>query len=184
MTLLEYQKRLSKAYGYRPLPEKIKWNAQKLYVEHLPAPFFEFLFSGIEGYPLFSKAGNGISRGFSRVVVGDYGAFVEIPKEYLFDGVLQIRRGTEKRLEFPNAKYLWMCPHFGNGEQDVDCKVYKQIKPVSYADYKPGMYYVSPFHLQYVQHDAKPSTAEVNKVVLKLKEMALEATGVQQLTFC
>ena len=43
---------------------------------------------------------------------------------------------------------------------------------------------ITNLHLQYVQHDAKPSAAEVNKVVLKLKEMALEATGVQQLTFC
>lgn len=182
MTILEYADKLAKAYGYRPLPEKLKWDAQKVYVQHLPAPFFDFMFNGMEGYPLFSHSGNGISRGFSRVVVGDYGAFVEIPEEYLFDGALKMRHGTEKRMEFANAKYIWMCPESKDGKQDTGCKVYKQVKPVLYADYKPGMYYVSPFHLQYAADDCRPSAAEVNRAMAKLKDMAFDSVGIQQLS--
>lgn len=182
MTILQYQNELSKTYGYKPLPEKTKWTVRRLYVSHLPAPFFDTMFDGLEGYPLFSKAGNCISRGFSRVVVGDYGAFVEIPEAMVFGKGIEILRGTEKRLGFQNAKYLWMCPVFPDGVQDTECKIYKQLKPVSYADYKEGMFYVSPFHLQYVQDDALPSEVEVKEAISSLKDLELERVGTEQLS--
>lgn len=182
MTLLEYQDKLAQTYGYKPLPDKIRWRVRRMFVKHLPAPFFDCLFSGFEGYPLFSKSGNCISRGFSRVVIGDYGAFVEIAPSLIFPKFLEILHGTEKRLGFQNAKYLWMCPVFSTGGQDRDCKVYKQLKPVAYADYRPDMYYVSPFHLQYTSDDELPSDSEVESVIGRLKQQELERIGFQQLT--
>lgn len=35
--------------------------------------------------------------------------------------------------------YAWLYP-----EGDQFCKVYKQVRTVTYADYKIGFYYVSP----------------------------------------
>lgn len=81
MTLFEYQDKLVQTYGYKLLPDKIRWQVRRVFVKHLPAPFFDYLFTGFEGYPLFSKAGSFISRGFSRVVVGDYGAFIKFGRE-------------------------------------------------------------------------------------------------------
>ena len=182
MTLLEYQDKLVQTYGYKLLPDKIRWQVRRVFVKHLPAPFFDYLFTGFEGYPLFSKAGNCISRGFSRVVVGDYGAFIEIAPSLIFPESLEILHGTEKRLEFQNAKYLWMCPVSSDGEQDRGCKVYNQLKSVAYADYRPNMYYVSPFHLQYASDDELPSESEVELVIGQLKQQELERVGFQQLT--
>jgi len=115
-------------------------------------------------------------------VIGDYGAFIEIAPSLIFPESLEILHGTEKRLEFQNTKYLWMCPVSSDGEQDRGCKVYKQLKPVAYADYRPDMYYVSPFHLQYASDDEHPSESEVELVIGQLKQQELERVGFQQLT--
>lgn len=172
MTMLEMQDKLAAKYHYSILPEAIRWKYRKLYLEHLPAPFFEWMSCGKEGYPLFSKAGNCIARGFSRVVVGDYGAFVEIPSQFLFQNVLTIKPGTEKRLTLKNAKYNWLCPRFPDGRLETECKVYEQKKRVSYADYKEGLYYISPYHLQYVTEDCMPSAKEIENVIEGMQKAA------------
>ena len=129
MTLLKYQDKLAQTYGYKPLPDKIRWRVRRMFVKHLPAPFFDCLFSGFEGYPLFSKSGNCISRGFSRVVIGDYGAFVEIAPSLIFPKFLEILHGTEKRLGFQNAKYLWMWS-FRPGDKTGTARYTSSLNPL------------------------------------------------------
>lgn len=182
-SMLEIQKTLADKYSYQPLPESIKWKYRELYVKQLPAPFFDCLFTGFSGYPLFSKAGNCIAKGFHRVVIGDYGAFVEISPDDIFADALAMRKGTEKRMQFENAKYIWLCPTSHTGKQDTACKIYHQKRKVTYADYQPGMYYVSPYDLQYVTCDDLPSQAEVNQVVEHLHTIELKNVGYEQLSF-
>lgn len=182
-SLLDIQKALADKYNYQPLPESIKWKYRELYVKQLPAPFFDCLFTGFSGYPLFSKAGNCISKGFKRVVIGDYGAFVEITPDDIFADSLDLRKGTEKRLQFENAKFLWLCPTTSTGEQDIACKIYHQKRKVAYADYQPDMYYVSPYDLQYVTCDELPSQAEVSQVLECLHTIELKNIGYEQLSF-
>lgn len=83
-----------------------------------------------------------IAIGYFRIVIGDYGAYVEIPELWMFKNKIKIKPHEEYRLELPynaTVKYLWYCPTF-----DEDIKIYYQLRKVEYADYKPGYYYIAP----------------------------------------
>jgi len=59
---------------------------------------------------------------------------------------LKIKSGQEYRINDPkyseHVKYWWLTP------KDLsDMKVYYQKRIVSYADYKPEMFYVSPYEV-------------------------------------
>lgn len=83
-----------------------------------------------------NEEGTLIALGFSRIVVGDYGAYLEFSSEQI-----QLNNIENAFLGKPNrpVKYIWM-----QTKDDTLTKVYWQKKRVSYADYKPGFYYVSP----------------------------------------
>jgi len=88
----------------------------------------------------FTRSGTLIGRGYNRVVVGDYGAYVEFTHEQINKSAIidKFSRGNPK----PYQKYWWM------ESFDIDSiKIYEQIKTVKYADYKPGMFYISPVDL-------------------------------------
>lgn len=95
-----------------------------------------------DGYTgcLLSQDGNVLSFGYSRVVVGDYGPYVEIPENLIRKEMIRIKVGQEFREnhKYVNIKYSWM------ETIDTFTKVYFQKNTVQYADYKPGFYYVSP----------------------------------------
>ena len=40
------------------------------------------------------------------------------------------------------VKYQWY-----TAKDNSHCKLYKQMKPVAYADYQEGMWYISPFEV-------------------------------------
>lgn len=81
-----------------------------------------------------------IAENYNRVVIGDYGAYVEFTKEQL-KVELTNKFGKAKRR---GLKYIW--------KQTVDScntKVYFQLRRVQYADYIPGHYYIDPTHLNW-----------------------------------
>ena len=79
------------------------------------------------GYP--------ITNGITRLVVGDYGPYIEFAPEQLVAPLAPKFPGPQK----PWIKYVWLVH-----PQDARTKIYLQKRPVQYADYRPGMYYVSP----------------------------------------
>lgn len=83
-----------------------------------------------------------ITIGYDRIVIGDYGAFIEFDNNKAIVESFIIAPGQEYRIEderySKNVKYIWLTVYDGSG-----IKVYFQKKGVSYADYKPGKYYVS-----------------------------------------
>lgn len=85
-----------------------------------------------DGRELRTQSGTRVCKGYTRIVVGDYGAFVEFSQEQAFMGNFW-RRGGEGR------KYNWLTVR-----DQAEVKVYEQVGTVSYADYRVGMYYVSP----------------------------------------
>lgn len=95
--------------------------------------------AGDDTTEFYTLAGTHIATGYRRVVVGDYGAYIEFTPA-------QIRHHTIK-LKFPGepsrpVKYIW------HQAKDVaQTKVYEQRATVVYADYKPGLYYISPLEL-------------------------------------
>lgn len=90
---------------------------------------------------MFTLKGTKICDSYDRIVVGDYGAFIEFSNEPENTEFI-IQHGQEYRINDPrysqNVKYIWMTIDDGSR-----IKIYKQKKTVSYADYLPGKFYVS-----------------------------------------
>ena len=89
------------------------------------------------GQNIYLKDGTLFANGFIRVVHGGRGDYVEFEKDNILPKLHSLY-GNDVSLP-TDFYYYWMYP---NGHKDV--KVYFQQKTVKYADYKIGLYYVSP----------------------------------------
>jgi hypothetical protein len=84
------------------------------------------------------------ATGLSRIVIGDYGAYFEIPQDKMMIDVLRGAPGQEFRYLDEKYKDKVKYNHLTCIE-DTSIKIYYQKKTVNYADYKPGFFYVSPY---------------------------------------
>ena len=83
---------------------------------------------------IYTPSGLLLATGYERIVIGDYGAYIEISHENIVKDNLQVKPGHEFRLNpDTNAKYIWYEPIDGS-----DVKVYFQIRTVKYANYQKG----------------------------------------------
>ena len=73
------------------------------------------------------KNGTVVCSGYTRIVVGDYGAFIEFDEEQANIDKYIIAPGQEYRVDNPrdskNVKYIWMTIPDGS-----NIKIYKQKK--------------------------------------------------------
>ncbi len=129
----DFVERIVKDYGYRPLPKDKSQLARDWYRKHLPQL--------CANMPLYTLKAEPLTSGFHRIVIGDYGAFVEFFPEQVV-AQLETAPGQEFRLS-PNfgGKYIWLTT------KSKCCKIYHQIGYVRYADYKPGRMYISPYEV-------------------------------------
>lgn len=142
--MLDFQQKLASEYGYKPIePNLFFGDVRQRYLEALPG------WCSLSGDPqaaLLTMAGTALCIGYTRVVIGDYGAFIEISPAQICKDALCCKPGQEFRYEDPrfakNVKYVWL-----TAKDLSDCKIYYQKKTVSYADYVPGMYYISPYEV-------------------------------------
>jgi len=138
MNTLIIEERLAKQYGYKPLPKELSTKYRSYFEENIPQ------FLDVEGSEnnLFTSKGTLISAGYDRIVIGDYGAFVEFDFDRANSDSFVVKAGQEYRISDPkyskNVKYEWYTIDDGSS-----VKIYKQKKAVHYADYKPNVYYVS-----------------------------------------
>lgn len=130
-----------KRWHYQPIPKKFR------------EEFYQHYNNAMNGFQKPEKrdltiAGKTIAFDYSRVVVGDYGAYVEIAQEDMF-ATLKLKEGQEWRTDeqylnwrqiSKSVKYVWYVYNAADGKE---IKVYLQRNPVKYADYKPGYYYIS-----------------------------------------
>lgn len=131
--VISFIEKIAKEYGYKPLPEEKSRLARDWYKKHLPD--LEF------AEPIYTSSGKLIATCFERIVIGDYGAYIEFSKEHIMLDLV-IKKGQEFRHNDNfKGKYLWYT------SEDDDCKIYFQLRKVAYADYKPGMYYISPYEV-------------------------------------
>ena len=88
---------------------------------------------------LFTEFKELVAHRYTRIVLGQRGPYVELSK---VDIGLDIPKGEEWRVASHLAYYV----HYrAKGRSPI--KVYKQLRTVKYADYKVGMYYISPMDL-------------------------------------
>ena len=140
MNTLGIEAKLAEKYQYKPLPGDLSGKYREFFRQNIPA----FLNEDGADRPLRTAKGTIIADGYDRIVVGDYGAFIEFGKDRLGQDTVPfvITPGQEYRVHDErysrNVKYVWMTVPDGS-----NIKIYLQKKRVSYADYKPGKYYVS-----------------------------------------
>nr|MDD4188270.1 hypothetical protein [Bacilli bacterium] len=140
---LQFQEELSIKYKYRKLKESLSKEIRQKYLDNLPT---KLNINGDLNFKIHSIEGTLISNGYNRIVIGDYGAFIEFDKTQVIKSNLKIKTGQEYRISDPkyseHVKYYWLTP-----KDDSNMKVYYQKRTVSYADYKPEMFYVSPYEV-------------------------------------
>ena len=131
---------LAKKYGYKPLPAELSSKYRSYFKENIP----EFL--NVDGGKMLSADGVLLCYTYDRIVIGDYGAFIEFSKPAL---PLECMPGQEYRMYDSRykdkVKYDWLTT-----EKHIT-KVYHQKRTVKYADYKVGKYYVSVHEVRPVE---------------------------------
>ena len=142
--MLAFQEQLARDYGYAPIGYNLfLGDIRQKYIDALP----EWCKMMGDSARLFSLHGTLLADGYERIVVGDYGAFVEIQHGRMHKENICVAPGQEYRIQDPrfrdHVKYFWYTAKDSSG-----VKIYFQQKMVTYADYREGMYYISPYELQ------------------------------------
>lgn len=138
--VLDFIEKITKEYKYKRLPEDKSKLARDWYTKNIPS----FLDVNGSNTTLYSLDGTVLCHEYKRIVVGDYGAFIEFDISQSIN--FKVTPGQEYRTlkEFKNnVKYLWY-----TCKDNSNCKIYQQIRTVSYADYLPGMCYISPYEVK------------------------------------
>ena len=128
---------LARKYNYKKLPSSMSENMREVYKQTVPS----FLSNS---QPLYTLNGTLICKNFDRIVIGDYGAYIEFSSDQANKKNFIIAPGQEYRLEprYSNVKYIWLTIN-----DDSEIKIYYQKNTVSYADYIPKKYYVSVYEV-------------------------------------
>ena len=86
-----------------------------------------------------TRSGTLLSKGYSRIVVGERGPYIEF-KNLRFSVI---------GIPFNEFSRLWRDVYYVEyrSRDESQVKVYKQKKKVKYADYKIGLFYISLFDL-------------------------------------
>ena len=83
-----------------------------------------------------------IAKGYLRIVIGGRGPYIEFTEDQINWDNTFIPDTQEWRKDSTNAFYI---EHRTTDKANV--KIYEQKKLVDYADYKIGLFYISPFDL-------------------------------------
>lgn len=153
--MLRMQENLADEYKYKPLSAYLSPVQRDVYKTYLPDVFktniddaketFAAVFPDLN-HPIFSLDGLLLANKADRIVIGDYGAFIEVADKDMIKENLKVKPGQEYRINderyAKNVKYHWYIPKEG-----YETKCYYQQRSVSYADYKPGCWYFSPYEV-------------------------------------
>lgn len=117
-------------YNYRKLPEQEgKW-AREFYRLNVP----EWCIKPSQS--LYTKEWTKFTIGFTRLVIGDYGPFIEFSKE-------QIRREVIQKTDIDRLS-IWK--YTVKDKSNIRINYIK--RKVDYINYKLEMFYVSPFEVE------------------------------------
>ena len=98
---------------------------------------------GLDPFEFFTPSGLRVALGFTRVVFGGRGPYLEFADAHVIRAALQIPSSEAYRLTDHLAYYVEYrsrCASF--------VKFYFQRRRVDYADYRPNLWYASPFELR------------------------------------
>ena len=98
--------------------------------------------NGSDKLSLYSTSGTLLSVGYCRVVIGKRGPYIEFNNNQIKIENFHIPEIEKYRIENSTCFYI---EYRSNDTSNV--KLYLQKRHVSYADYKIGKFYISPFDL-------------------------------------
>lgn len=106
-------------------------------------------------------SGDPFAVAYTRVVYGDRGPYVELEREHIIAPLASMFCNDLGELPPIDCGhfYLWLYP-----VGDPSIKVYWQIKPVRYADYKRGLYYVYPFSIVRAREGSEPAQVDLFEI--------------------
>ena len=137
MNTLKIEAKLAAKYKYKKLPDDLSEKYRNFWKENIP----DFLSVSGGRIPLYTVYGSLICEWYDRIVIGDYGAFIEFPESAICNN-FEVEKGQEYRINderySSRVKYHWLTISDGSY-----IKIYKQIRGVTYADYQPNKYYIS-----------------------------------------
>ena len=133
MNTLAFEAKLAEQYHYKKLPLEVSKMCRELYQKNIPSNLF---ING--GNSIYTFHGTLIANYYNRIVIGDYGAFIEIQEINKDKLIIQLGQEYRSKEGYSNIKYEWLTYNDGS-----NIKIYYQKNIVDYADYQPGMYYVS-----------------------------------------
>lgn len=129
-----------KKYHYRPIPATVQTGSVKSYYrDRLPA-WAKIKIS--RKYPLKTKQGDKLCEAYEKIVVGDYGAYVEISASHLLiDQFIYIdEQDISENIDTRQKSYMTFVLN-----TDPDFKILFQVKSVAYGNFIPGRFYVNPY---------------------------------------
>jgi hypothetical protein len=109
----------------------------KSFIKRLRVPL-----EGRDKFSLYSKSGTLLATGYTRVVIGKRGPYVEFREPQIQLQNFQIPQLEEYRVTNGVSYYIEY-----RSKDPSYVKLYFQKRTVAYADYKIGRYYISPFDL-------------------------------------
>ena len=92
-----------------------------------------------------TKTGLHVANGYTRVVIGERGPYIEFLPGHLIWDSLKMPDEGKYRTEHPWKDKVFYVVLRTKDQSNV--KVYDQKRTVDYADYKVGLFYISPFDL-------------------------------------
>lgn len=104
----------------------------------------------------YTKSGTPVATGYTRVVIGDRGHYIEFTTKQIIAKNFHIPKEQEYRKTDKCVYYIE-----ARSRDASFIKLYYQRKTVKYADYKVGMVYISPFELK---------TDEIEELVTPLEK--------------
>lgn len=97
MNTLNIEAKLAQEYGYKPLLKELSEKYRQFYIDNLPEGFIINDSDAV----LCTKTGTVVCNGYTRIVVGDYGAFIEFDEEQANIDKYIIAPGQEYRVNNP-----------------------------------------------------------------------------------
>ena len=141
----KYVHNLINKYNYHKLPEDTSKYSRNLYSKYMKLLGYDVSGSTKK---VVSHSGILISNGYNRIVIGDYGAMIEITPDQLVRSNICIE--DLQRLSISKS-YKYRTKYLSYVTYDGITKIYLQLRTVSYADYKVNHYYVNPDNIYLVE---------------------------------
>ena len=143
----DHLNQLVRQYKYRKLPYEVSVHQRNFYMDELPSFWKDKEYQKFE-IELVTKNGMTLAKGVTArgFVCGDYGVFLEMEDNQVIKENIKVKEGEEYRINDPHyaetVKYEWY-----TDKSDTGVKLYHQKRRVTYADYRPEKWYVSPYEV-------------------------------------